>query len=665
MNLQLQKLTIRNFRNIISQTLDLSNLKKIKLVLSPSNGSGKSSLFYALTLCFFPQDKITTYADYIRFNQSKAEINLISLLDNERLNINLVISKTGLKRTISYKGIEYINDIAKDFLESLGFTELLSNSITFSSQSDDLINMTPSQRLKEMLSLDGSLDKLNVVIDNLKLKNKELDNNLSISKGQLLEISNQINTINNNILEIEKSTKENINIKEYQTFLDNFDNTLKKLNEEYLNINNQIDDNNIKLKINEKQNRLNDIDTKIKNLNAEKEIKYTPLKKSYLDIMDKINELSKNININNINKIDLQNLENKKQETINQVSILQVEINSLNSKLDIQKKGFCDVCGSKIPNNIAENTEKGIKEKQIKLNEIKGVLEDIQKQLIDKKEYNSKIDLYLNYKNKLDLVITETKMVKNTITTQIQNYEKDKQQIVLELEELNNELSKTQEEKQLKLKEELFKKKEEINILQNLKVSVLDYKKSLENLNNANTNKIETEKKLRDLENKIIINSKALGILSKDFQNYIVSFIISKFSNVFNVFIKKMFPYLNVSFRIVKNGLDLIFSLEEIDNSKIQTISSKGLSGAQKSIINIIYVILKAIVLKAPFILLDEVDEKMTDENSYKIIEMLSQEIFNINIFCISQHSRIFDENNNISNVSLIRVDNGEYTIKI
>jgi DNA repair exonuclease SbcCD ATPase subunit len=136
-----------------------------------ANGSGKSTIFEAVALCWTERRRGDSYKDFIMHGADSAEIHLTASVRNEPIQFDIEIrdkkGSTPFQRKITYKGAEYVNSECTTLLNSFDIDYL--QHIMFSMQGENNITeLRPAERtklLKRIFNFEfeaqlGQLDKL-------------------------------------------------------------------------------------------------------------------------------------------------------------------------------------------------------------------------------------------------------------------------------------------------------------------------------------------------------------------------------------------------------------------------------------------------------------------------------------------------------------------------
>ena len=183
----LKTLHIENFMSIDCLDLEFSNNQIT--AITGQNGSGKSSLIYAVALALTGYKKGESYKDYIKTGRDFAKVILETSLKGFPAIFDIEVNgdkkKAGtLNRKVTYKGKTYLNSEFSQFIESEGLEELETLMFMFQGY-HDIIDLKPSERanlLKKLFKFEFP-----EIVDGLKkdqeqYKRESLEQNAKIEE---------------------------------------------------------------------------------------------------------------------------------------------------------------------------------------------------------------------------------------------------------------------------------------------------------------------------------------------------------------------------------------------------------------------------------------------------------------------------------------------------
>lgn len=386
---QITKLRLKDFRSIDSLELNFSKGDKIRV--SGGNGNGKSSLILGLKYALIENRSLK---DYVRFDQPSCECEVEFIYQGVTNKILRGTKTWGL--WVNGEKMPYNNkrEFEDDCHKRFPFIDYMDVYFFTSGQSSILGSMAP-ERKSEIISKLFKLDKIDSYNSTASLmydRVKSLMNSTQDRIGKLKEVVSYLHSKIDNIdlpqdtLEYMLDKKRELtNIKEsYERYLisrneiSRLEGTIESLESSIISINESISD------INSDE------------LNSNKE-----------DLLYELNNLNFQININNRNKINLNNI-NKDIQIINSKgSDIFNKINSLSTNK-------CPTCGSDM------NLDKVNKLKESLNNEMSKLLSE-RENLIRSSE--SIIVLSEDDERKISDRITYTNNLLEDIKTNIARYE--------------------------------------------------------------------------------------------------------------------------------------------------------------------------------------------------------------------------------------------------
>lgn len=546
---------------------------------------------------------------------------------------------------------------------------------------------------EKIFDLNSKIDKNNNKIDSLKQAKKEISDLIVINDD--LEIDKILTDFESKNIygkfffvfrSNEKDVKSKIIIKEIDSELKikELISQNEKYNDSLIDFNEELKTKEISFKTNSKL--LQDLDIELFDVQAKKE---NVVKNNYV-LQNKINILeneiknikSKVYSLNNVDDIN------------SKLSNFELEINSLKSKkieynsdfenykdltknyhevlenLQSKEKEYNDMM---LNNNLnkkeIENYQNNCIEIQNKINDFNQKHDklNIEFENLNKKRLNIKneLNLILNDREKLNLIIntdlenknnlnTNISLSKNELNDIIKNLFIKEEELVKKIEEIKKYISINQnvdvnslEEKNLELQKKSFKdlETEYYNLLEqlnnfgnvNLK-SIEDYKEYLEKYNVINERVFALESESEEIKSKI-----------KEIQMQKEAKFMTCFTNINNKF-KEILQKLNLNdleFGLVKNEEEILEVLLNAKNKR--TIS---LSGGEKALVTISFLLSNLLLEPSSFYLLDEIDADLDYNNSEKVYDMLNDYAKDSQIFMVTHNPVVVNKANNVIGVS-------------
>lgn len=555
-----------------------------------SNGSGKSSIWNALTYCLtgetvngisknlvnihFPSEDMSVE---LNFKVNDALFKLIRFKTDKGSDLKLYVNSEDK----SGKGIRDTEKILNDYLPDL--TSSLIGSVIILGQGlpKRFSDNTPSGR-KEILE---KLSKSDFMIEDIKAK-------ISNRKSTL---NTQIRDLDNNILK-DSSTK-----KAYEIQVNNYKDKLVNLGSED-QFDKYIDEyqeklNQLKPLIDNYKESLNNISLKLNEENS-----------SLISLSESFNSKSQSLRDEYNSKS--QNLTQLNYSLKSEINALNKEINNLESIRDI-----CPTCGQKIPNVVKPDTSPLREEKSSK--EYEQVRVENQLKSLEK-----------DYTSKLDSFTKELKEIKNSKENNIKKLNEDKKT-------LDSRLNSTQDD-YLKYNSKL---QEYLNYKNNYKDRVEEYGQNifkLTQLIDQLGKDILYNNSLRDnLNNHLTIVNDINTLANRDFRGFLLSNIINFINTRVKDYGKDVFDS-PIEFLLEGNNINILYDNRPIEN----------LSGGEKQKVDLIIqftlrdMLCQFMSFSSNILVIDEAFDYLDSVGAQKILDMISNKLKDVeSIYIISHHS--------------------------
>lgn len=572
---------------------------------------------------------------------------------------------------ISYR---YINESTLNVIKNMsGFINVASNLVRYSSQYKNIIN----HLLGNIIIVDN-LENGNKIAQKISFKNKivTLDGQVINSGGSITggTVYNNSSVIKNKAdIEELHINKEKINLKleELSKKLLTLDNKIISINNE-LNINNENYENNI-LKIKELDVETHNLDELISNINKNIEKEYFKLDECNIESnnIEEINIVKENIlkNSNLLNDIKLKldehsnlkiKIKNEIDRNNNYINDKNIELLKLKENIKYKKNILNDYINNINDLNLeGKNLELEInnesKIEYVSEEDLKNIEQEISN-INDILENFKEKELYINT-NKEKLISEEIKKIDNlkVLNTELQNKNYNIEKININLGKLElkidenihylvNTYNTTYEKEESSL---LNYNLEDISSFKNI-IKELNIK--IENLGNVNLNAVEEYREVNERFNfynneiKDLINSKEkLENIIKEIDKEVTDRFLStldKISYNFDKIYKKLFNggTARITLDDNKDILNCGINIEvNPPGKKMQTLSL--LSGGEKALtaISLLFAILE--INSSPFVILDEVEAALDEDNVIKFAKFLKQ-YANENQFLVITHRR-------------------------
>lgn len=664
----IRKVQIENFMSISSAEMTFED--DTFTIITGDNGSGKSALFYAIALALFGYRKGDSYKDYVKKGEDCSTIIVQGIFKGYDIlydvTINNIKNTSPLKRVVTYKDETYINSDYDNFMK-IHEMEYLSNIMFLFQNSESIIDSRPAERatmLKHLFRFEFN-DIVNTLKDQLTVSkdsvihDEALLNELTLKKLTTTPLFRELpkDTIDswNNQLKV---ITDNIN--ELGTFNDNL---IKQNEDQIVNINNQILQSN---------NKINKWKLQIQDATDQKNILMNFLKENNKE------DITKSIEEDNKKLLELQKEYDEKkilqQNKLADFKVVTFNINETKKQIEVSKTGICHACGHTIePSHIIQLNkklddliiQKNILQQQyndIHCNEINIKINVINKTIATKKQLITTVDInsskLLNIDQTLcsinDLLLENKEFLtgqEELLTIKLD--EKKKLDIIYSHIKERDSLQKEKEDLEEKLREN------EATIQRNIERSI-NNNKITEEINNNNIRIKQLSDNISKITEDINTTKISIDIFENLFPNYIVLQACNQLENYINLFIQKIFPYMKVSLKQDKGGVNFFYTVGDEDS---QWLPVKMASGAQKSILSLAYSISLAKLYGLQCIFMDEIDSNCTEDNSKIIYEFIgSLDIFKQIIF-ISHKQQAIKEITQVAqgDISCYYVDKGEY----
>lgn len=599
MHINLKYLKLHNFLSFEDGELDLNSsgytlvqgINKNAVDMAVSNGSGKSSIFEAISWCI-TGELIRGSRNVKRLSAKEKDSCWVSLefdIDDNKYGIIRQSNPSKLKfnvngEDVSGKGIRDTEKIIQEYLPNL--TSSLIGSVIILGQGlpQRFSNNTPSGR-------------------------KEVLETLSNSDVMILDIKDRIFKRLNELLDKERELQDNkLKLITQKEMKENEISLLfKKLKElpERIELQNQID--NLKEIINKYNNNIESTNSVLKELT---ETSYKLSRKKEEKVSEKFNAISLETH-----EIDIKLVELKEKCTEYQTLIKtkQQEVLKLKNIKDV-----CPTCGQKLPN--VEKVDTSNLEQEVK---------DLNNILI---EFTNKFENLNQEKN--DLIIK----INNQFETNIKKLDTDINDNNSKIHDLNDQLLDINQ----KLRHDSIE-------LSKLESSLLNYDITVDELNNG----IEEGKKyIQSVSNKILyinndndqlqehisIVQKMKSVVTRDFRGYLLTSVIDFINRKAKEYSQEVFETDKIDFILDGNNIDIYYDKKEYSN----------LSGGEKQKIDLIVqfsirdMLCKYLNFGSNIIVVDELFDNLDSIGCEKILNLISNKLNDVeNIYIITHHADI------------------------
>lgn len=598
--------------------------------ITGENGSGKSSLLNAIGLCLTEYRAGDSLRDYVKAGELEAQIDLEGLYKGYPISYNVIINNrphgNPLKRKVSYKGKVYENSDYSKFIKHENLENL--EKVMFLFQGDtSLTSIKPSERatiLKQLFNFNFE-DQVNSLSDSISSAQEDkarIQGSLSAYRSRTFEKQS---------LSREVSEREMTSWEDEYLSLNHQLSTLKNINDSQTS--------SLKSKIKEM------ISEKSRALSGETSLRES-IRKNLKDIseLESLIEKSEGIEvpkelplkIEERNEV-LKKLSEKASDANNKKSVCLYKVKELKAQIEISKKGYCHSCGQKIESSYVEELLLQLKNEELKAENIQEELRSIQKEIEETSQQQisdeKTLENITSVINRAEDAKKKLEEKRNSLHVLEKSLEEKKSSIELIEKQLSylEETLKEQDDllKKLAEKESLLKKSKELESKINNAKSV----RAGNEVKRAQNERIEKEKKecddqisklsaeINEKDAKIKNLKGCLDVFQRDFPNFIVLRACSQLEGYVNEFVHRVFPYMNVSLKQDRQGVQFFYKIKGQDRD----LSIKMASGAQKSVLTLAYKIAEAKLYGLDCIILDECDASLNDENSSMLYKFIAE----------------------------------------
>lgn len=623
----LSRINVKNFMSISEQEIEFN---EGITGITGENGSGKSSLLNAIGLCLTEYRAGDSLRDYVKAGELEAQIDLEGLYKGYPISYNVIINNrpygNPLKRKVSYKGKVYENSDYSKFIKHENLENL--EKVMFLFQGDtSLTSIKPSERatiLKQLFNFNFE-DQVNSLSDSISSAQEDkarIQGSLSAYRSRTFEKQG---------LSREVSEREMISWEDEYLSLKHQLSTLKNIDDSQTS--------SLKSKIKEMTNE------KSRALSGEVSLRES-IRKNLEDISELESLIKKSEGVEVPKELPqkieernevLKKLSEKSYEVNNKKSVCLYKVKELKAQIEISKKGYCHSCGQKIESSYVEELLLQLKNEEAKSENIQAELESIQKEIEETSQQQISDEKTLeNITSIINRAVEAKKKLeekRNNLHVLEKSLEEKKSSIELIEGQLSylGEALKEQDDllKKLEEKESLLKKSKELESKINNAKSV----RAGNEVKRAQNERIEKEKKecddqisklsaeINEKDAKIKNLKGCLDVFQRDFPNFIVLRACSQLEGYVNEFVHRVFPYMNVSLKQDRQGVQFFYKIKGQDRD----LSIKMASGAQKSVLTLAYKIAEAKLYGLDCIILDECDASLNDENSSMLYKFIAE----------------------------------------
>ncbi len=639
--------------------------------ITGQNGSGKSSLIYAIALALTGYRKGESYKDYIKTGKNSSKILLEILLKGVPASFDIEINgdkkKTGtLNRKVSYKGKTYLNSEFSQFIESEGLEELETLMFMFQGY-HDIIDLKPAERanlLKKLFKFEFP-----DIVEELKRNQEQIKVESLQQNAKVEELKSRVFTRTPLLREMPqegiKTLEERFNSvsKILEGIGDIDEDSITKCDSEIALTEKEL--RSIESKINSDTRTLDSLRRSLKE--TEDFIKDNS-KEALYAILDRIEKELEEYNS------QYKELKEKDKDLNEKLKLSTYRVKELEGHYTISKTGVCHSCGQPIDKEYLSNLEKELNSAKEELNSIKDSIRELNFDKSNKKgkELENKVEEVKGTLRKTESYEASLESTTNRISDLTNLIEERKKAYSLTQEKMRTLQTKKIELDSLK---EAIRERDSLMEERNTIKSKLQTAKDnkIKNIERRNTNeRIDREIMERDLRVKeltersntlsISLNKvkQEIDIFETKFPNFIVLQACQKLEDIINSIVQKVFPYCKVSLKLSKGGINFFYTSE---TSEDEWIPVSMASGAQRRTLSLAYFIALAKLSNISCIFLDEMDASMSPENAGIVYDFIGSLDYFDQVFFIS-HRKEAHEAVKARNDKLITylVENGNYS---
>lgn len=664
----LKTLHIENFMSIDCLDLEFSNNQIT--AITGQNGSGKSSLIYAVALALTGYKKGESYKDYIKTGREYAKVILETSLKGTPALFDIEVNggkkkASTLNRKVTYKGKTYLNSEFSQFIESEGLEELETLMFMFQGY-HDIIDLKPSERanlLKKLFKFEFPELVEELKKDQEQYKRESLEQNAKIEELKsrvfthtplLREMPQEgINSLEEKLLSVTKILDDIGDIDEAS--IAKCDTDIKSTEKEILDITRKIDAD--KQSLDSQRHSL---------IVSEKFIQNNPKNALCEDLEGTEKELEDH-------KIWYKEQKEKDKELNDELKVTTYKVKELEGHYSISKTGVCHSCGQPIDAEYLSDLEKELNSTKKDMESLKEGIKELNFDKSDSigKALEKKRDTIKSTLREVEYYESSIEAYKERIKDLTNLIEERNKALLLSKEKLETLKQKRVELNSLNdsIKERYSLIKEKDSIQEKLQTAK-DNK--IKNIERRNTNdRIDKEiierdfrvKELTERTNTLSISlnrvKQEIDIFETKFPNFIVLQACQKLEDIINSIVQKVFPYCKVSLKLSKGGINFFYTSE---SSEEEWIPVSMASGAQRRTLSLAYFIALAKLSNISCIFLDEMDASMSPENAGIIYDFIGGLDYFDQVFFISHRKEAY-EAVKARNDKLITylVENGNY----
>lgn len=495
------------------------------------NGTGKSAILEALALSFQVKDRGSSVQRYIRHGKNSATVKLTCSWLGKELVIESTFANVGARRihrVVTYDGKTYEDTRANNYLQE--FFDNRSLVVAFALQGNEkFLTTSRSANLKNLISLlqldfSKELAYTKGQVNTFEKEKTEVLNEINKQKGAYDILTKNKAQTEARLTELKKQlelveTGEPVDLSKLDTQLFELKNNLQEiLKAKQSSDNLLLSLNTAKTQLQTNKNNLQNVDSQLSNLPSETKVQDT---KETEDLISKLNQ----------EILDLQNtisqINQASNEVNNNLTVLKTkQAFELNRKQQLAN-GICPTCLQAIEKATSLELDQKIQQIAADMENLEKTLQeknqsklDTEKQLSEIKQQEIAADKQLNEIQKKNAEIEHSKALKETLL----NSKKSLEQLISTSQATVDDLQKQYSESVVDRSQEITEYQSKINEIESQKSNALSLSqqkvsvetgiKECEQLLNRLNNDIESTKQIID------IRTTALESIQKDIEKW-------------------------------------------------------------------------------------------------------------------------------------------------
>lgn len=628
----LQRVQLSNFMSIEQADLTFESNEFVAII--GENGAGKSALLYALGLAFLEYKKGDTFKDFVKKGEGECRVYVEALVKGKPITIDIVISDrkyiVPMARTIVYENITYSNSECSVLLQSLDM-EYLQHTMFLFQGDNSIVDLRPGERARMLRKLfhfefDSQIGTLRDHIEKEHSRTQVLSITLEeLSKQPYIE-DPLLPTL---------SPEDSLRLSERKDLVERSLLSLQEVDSSQLTVIEEAFQERSRLSVATTQlvqtisQRITSNEAKLQSLSDEK---------SFLEGQVTTMRGELKVSIDDIEK-GIEQVVAERGRIVAEKQTAAERIAEKKQHLSIYQTGVCYACGSEFTDTARiASLQVEIEALELKLSQAElavGKLAASQAEMVTLKDNHRKA---LQRESSLRETITT---ISGSIIDIGHALESDQLSLKYELQ---NELRYAEEVTQLqgqlsdlgRVKEDVELRssyEEELQLLSqqlsdDSQASAINRERTRKNLIVAQQ-RLDQQTQIKTLSQELEASAREEDILKQslrlfevDFPNFIILQTCSQIEAYMNAFIQRVFPYMSVKLQQSRSGVEFFYTPNLIEEDS--WVSVKMASGAQASILSLSWRIAIAQIYGITTLLLDEVDESSTDENSRLIYEFIA-----------------------------------------